>query len=236
LVDRYFQNTNPIGKKIWFRGPKEPSTEIIGVVANGRTDDLTQTAAPEIYLSLWQASAYSKHLVVRSSADPRALVSSVGRELRSVDPTVSVENVKTLEQIRADSLASRIFAMRLLVGFSIVASVLTLVGIYGVLSLSVASRRREIAIRTAVGAGGRDILSLVLGEGLRLIAIGVLAGLATAIAFSRILKTFLFGVEPTDPTTLIAVGLMFTCVALFSCWFPARRATKVDPIEALRDE
>jgi len=236
LVDRYFQATNPIGKKIWFRGPKEPSTEIIGVVANGRSDDLTQTATPEIYLSLWQASAYSKHLVVRSSADPRSLVSSVGRELRSIDPTVSVENARTLEQIRADSLASRIFAMRLLVGFSIVASVLTLVGIYGVLSLSVASRRREIAIRTAVGADGRDILSLVLGEGFRLIAIGVLAGLAAAIAFSRILKTFLFGVEPTDPATLIAVGLLFTCVALFSCWVPARRATKVDPIEALRDE
>src|SRR5262245_28095528 len=236
LVDRYFQATNPIGKKIWFRGPKEPSTEIIGVVANGRTDDLTQTTTPEIYLSLWQASAYSKHLVVRSSADPLSIVVSVAREPRSIDPTVSVENVKTLEQIRADSLASRIFAMRLLVGFSIVANVLTLVGIYGVLSLSVASRRREIAIRAAVGAGGRDILSLVLGEGFRLIAIGVLAGLAAAIAFSRILRTFLFGVEPTDPGTLIVVGLLFSCVALFSCWFPAQRATRVDPIEALRDE
>jgi putative ABC transport system permease protein len=236
LVDRYFQNSIPQGKKIWLRGRNEPPAEIVGVVANGRTDDLTQTAAPEIYLSLWQANAYSKHLVVRSSADPRSLVSSVERELRSVDPTVSVENAKTLEQIRADSLASRIFAMRLLVGFSIVASVLTLVGIYGVLSLSVASRRREIAIRTAVGAGGRDILSMVLGEGLRLIAIGVLAGLAAAISFSRILRTFLFGVEPTDPGTLIVVGLLFSCVALFSCWFPAHRATKVDPIEALRDE
>lgn len=236
LVDRYFRNANPIGKKIWFRGPKQPATEIVGVVANGRTDDLTQTATPEIYLSLWQATAYSKHLVVRSSADPRALVSSVSRELRSVDPTVSIENAKTLEQIRADSLASRIFAMQLLVGFSIVASVLTLVGIYGVLSLSVASRRREIAIRTAVGATRRDILSLVLGEGFRLVGVGVLIGLAAAIAFSRILKTFLFGVEPTDPLTLIAVGSLFTCVALFSCWVPARRATRVDPIKALRDE
>ncbi|HKX32362.1 MAG TPA: ABC transporter permease [Blastocatellia bacterium] len=236
LVDRYFQNAEPIGKKIWVRGIKEPSTEIVGVVANGRTDDLTQTAGPEIYLSLWEATAYSKHLVVRASGDPRSLVASVGRELRAIDPTVSVENIKTLEQVRADSLASRIFAMRLLIGFSIVASILTLVGIYGVLSLSVASRRREIAIRTAVGAGSRDILSLVLGEGFRLIVIGVLGGLAAAIAFSRILKTFLFGVEPTDPVTLIIVGLLFIGVALFSCWIPARRATRVDPIEALRDE
>ena len=153
LADRYFPNANPIGKKLWFDGRQQPSTEIVGVATNGRTDDLTQAAEPEVYLSLWQASAFSKHLVIRTAADPRSLMAAVQRELRSVDPTVAVENVKTLEQIRSDSLASRTFAMQLLVGFSVVGSVLTLVGIYGVLSLSVASRRREIAIRTAVGAG-----------------------------------------------------------------------------------
>jgi putative ABC transport system permease protein len=156
--------------------------------------------------------------------------------LRAVDPTVAVENLKTLEQIRGDSLASRSFAMRLLIGFAVVASALTLIGIYGVLSLSVAARRREIAIRTAVGAQRRDILKLVFGEGLRLIAGGVIAGLAAAIMLSRFLKAFLFGVEPTDPTTLVGVGLLFASVALLACWVPARRAAQVDPLETLRYE
>jgi putative ABC transport system permease protein len=236
LADRYFPGANPIGKKLWMDGRQQPSTEIVGMVANGRTADLTQTAAPEIYLSLWQASAFSKHLVVRTAADPRSFMAVVQRELHSVDPTVAVENVKTLEQIRGDSLASRTFAMQLLAGFSLVGSVLTLVGIYGVLSLSVASRRREIAIRTAVGAQQRDIRKLVFGEGFRLIAGGVISGIAAALLLSRVLKSFLFEVEPTDPATLIVVGLLFASVALLACWAPTRRAGKVDPIEALRYE
>jgi putative ABC transport system permease protein len=124
----------------------------------------------------------------------------------------------------------------LLVGFAVVGSVLTLVGIYGVLSLSVAARRREIAIRAAVGAEGRDIRNLVFAEGFRLIAGGVISGMVAAVALSGVLKSFLFQVEPNDPVTLIGVGLLFTCVALLACWEPTRRAAKVDPIEALRYE
>jgi putative ABC transport system permease protein len=236
LADRYFPKANAIGKKLWLFGQKQQSWEIVGVVTNGRTDDLTQAAEPEIYLSLWQASAFSKHLVVRTTADPRSLMPAVERTLRSVDPTVAVENVKTLDQIRGDSLASRTFAMRLLIGFAMVGSVLTMVGIYGVLSLSVASRRREIAIRTAVGARQRDIRSLIFREGFRLIAGGVVSGLAAALVLSRVLRSFLFEVEPTDPLTLIGVGLLFAGVALLACWAPTRRAAKVDPLEALRYE
>jgi putative ABC transport system permease protein len=236
LADRYFPKANPIGKKLWLGGRQRPSTEIIGVVTNGRTGDLTQAAEPEIYLSLWQASAFSKHLVIRTAADPHSLMAAVQRELHSVDPTVAVENVKTLEQIRSDSLASRNFAMQLLAGFALVGSVLTLVGIYGVLSLSVASRRREIAIRTAVGAGQRDIRNLVFAEGFRMIGGGVISGIVAALALSRVLTSFLFEVEPTDPATLIGVGLLFASVALLACWAPTRRATKVDPLEALRYE
>jgi putative ABC transport system permease protein len=236
FADRYIPKANPIGKKIWLSGRQQPPHEIVGLVANSRTDDLTRAAEPETYLPLWQAPAFSKHLVIRTTADPRSLIVPVERELRSIDPTVAVENIKTLEQIRGDSLGSRAFAMRLLVGFAVVASILTLVGIYGVLSLSVGARRREIAIRAAVGAERRAILILVLGEGLRLIAGGVLTGLAGAIVISRVLKTLLFQVEPTDPVTLIGMGLIFACVALVACWIPARRAVKVDPIVALRYE
>lgn len=236
FADRYFPNANAIGRKIWLDVRDKPATEIVGEVSNVRTDDLTQAAAPEVYLSLWEATAFSKHLVIRTTADPRAVLVSVERELRAVDPTAAIENPKTLEQIRDDSLASRTFAMQLLVGFAVVGSLLTLVGIYGVLSLSVASRRRELAIRSAVGAEQKDIRNLIFGEGFRLIASGVLAGIALAILLSRVLRTFLFDVQPSDPTTLIVVGALFVGVALLACWAPVRRAANVDPLEALRYE
>jgi putative ABC transport system permease protein len=236
FADRYFPSGNAIGKKIWLSGRERPGIEIAGVVTNGRTDDLTRPADPEIYLSLWQAQAFSKHLVVRTAADPRSVTAAVERELHAVDPTAAVEGVRTLADIRSESLASRTFAMQLLVGFSLVGSVLTLVGIYGVLSLSVASRRREIAIRAAVGARRRDIRKLVFAEGFRLIGGGVLGGIALALMVSRVLRTFLFEVEPGDPATLVGVAILFAAVALLACWVPTRRAAKVDPVEALRYE
>ena len=235
---RYFPNRNSVGRTIWLggRAPNKPGVLIVGEIANGRTDDLTQEPTPEVYLPLWQAQAFSKHLVVRTTADPRAVVVAVERELRAVDPTAAIENVKTLEQIRDDSLASRTFAMHLLTGFSALGSVLTLVGIYGVISLSVASRRRELAIRSAVGAQQKDIRRLIFGEGFRLIAGGVLGGIALAVIVSRVLRSFLFEVQPGDPSTFIVVGILFIAVGLLACWAPARRAGKVDPLEALRYE
>ena len=236
LADRYFQGTSALGKKLWQGNRQQPPLEIVGVVANSRTDDLTRAPEPELYLSLWQAGAFSKDLIVRTAADPRVLMSAIQKELRSVDPTVAIENVRTLEQVRDNSVASRTFAMQLLVGFSIVASVLTLVGVYGVLSLSVASRRREIAVRSAVGAQQRDIRKLVFADAFRLIAGGVAAGIVAAVVLSRGLTSFLFEVETTDPLTLIGVGVLFASVALLACWVPSRRAARIDPLEALRSE
>jgi len=236
LVDRYFPDGDAIGKHMWMGGRKGPGSEIVGVVANGRTGDLTKPPEPEVYFSLWQNSAFSKDIVVATSAEPRSVMAAVRRELHAVDPVAAVENMRTLDDIRGESLASRIFAMRLLVGFAGVASVLTLVGIYGVLSLSVAARRKEIAIRAAIGAGRRDISWLVLGEASRLIAGGVASGIVAAIALSRVLQSFLFEVSPADPLTLAVMGLLFAAVALLACWVPTRRAAAVDPLEALRCE
>jgi putative ABC transport system permease protein len=233
---RYFGSGPAIGKRIWLGSRTGPAMEIVGVVSDARTSDLTRGAEPEVYFSLWQNSAFSKDLIVRTASDPRSVTAAVLRELRAVDPTVAIENVKTLEQVRDDSLASRTFAMRLLVGFSIVGSVLTLVGIYGVLSLSVASRRRELAIRTAVGARRGDIRRLILGEGARLIGGGVAAGLVAALVLSRGLRSFLFDVEPTDPVMLAAAGILFASIGLLACWMPTRRAADVDALEALRCE
>ncbi|HEY7303487.1 MAG TPA: ABC transporter permease [Bryobacteraceae bacterium] len=236
LAHRYFPNQNAIGKKLWLSGRKKPSTRIVGIVANSLTDDLTQKPQPEIYLSFWQAGPFSKHLVVRTAAEPKALAAAIQRELHLVDPTVAVENVKTMDEIRGDALASRTFATQLLTGFSLVGSLLTLIGIYGVLSLSVASRRREIAIRTAMGAERHNIRNLVFREGFRLIAGGLISGLAAAFVLAHVLRSFLFRVQPTDPATLTVVGALFAAVALLACWVPSRRAIAVDPAEALRYE
>jgi putative ABC transport system permease protein len=185
-------------------------------------------------MSLWQNSAFSKDLILRTTVDPRSIAAAVQRELRAVDATAAVENVKTLEQIRNDSLASRTFATQLLVGFAAIGTVLTLVGIYGVLSLSVAARRREIAIRTAVGAQRGDIRRLVLTDGVRLIAGGVVTGIVAAFVLSRALRSFLFEVEPSDPIMLTAAAVLFAAIGLLACWMPTRRATEVSALEALR--
>ena len=143
---------------------------------------------------------------------------------------------ETFDQIRAESVASQTFAMRLLVGFSLAGSVLALVGLYGVLSLSVGSRKREIAIRMAVGAQPRDVLGVILTEGMKLIIAGLALGTGVALVLARVLKALLFGVAPADPMTFAGVALFFTAVALLACCIPARRAATIDPMTALRYE
>jgi putative ABC transport system permease protein len=237
LADRCFPKENALGKKLHFAFENvRADAEIVGIVANARTEALTRGAGAELYLSYWQLPAFSKHLVIRTASDPRPLFAVVQRELRAIEPTVAIENVKTLQQIRSDAVAPQTFILRLLAAFSFVACALALIGIYGVLSLSVNSRQREIAIRTAVGAQRGNILRLVLGEGFRLLAMGLVLGIGVAMVLSRFLRTFLFGVGPTDPATMIGMTLLFTAAGLMACWIPARRATKVDPIEALRYE
>jgi len=236
FVDRYLGGAAPLARKVWHRGPDRPPAQIVGVVANARTNGLDTPAEPEIYAPLWQAQAFSKHLVVRTKAAPEAAMAAVLRALREIAPTVAVENPKTLEQIRDESLASRTFAMELLVGFAAIATVLTLVGIYSVLSLSVTARRRELAVRTAVGAERGALMRLILGDGLKLAAGGVFGGLALSVALSQVLRALLFDVGPSDPLTLLGAGALFAAVALVACWVPAHRASRVDPVEALKSE
>lgn len=235
FVNRYLGGDAALGRRL-AEGDDDSPIEIVGVVGDSRTNNLTVGAEPEVYRPLWQAGAFSKHLVVKTSgASPRTAL-DIQQALRSVEPTVAVQNIKTLNQIRDDSWASQSFAMQLLVGFALVACLLTLGGIYGVLSLSVAARRREIAIRTAIGAARTNVVELVMREGVRVVVVGLIVGLVGAAALSRILGAFLFGVEPSDPTTLAVMALLFAAVALFACWIPARRATAIDPAVALREE
>ena len=235
MAAKYFPGGTAVGRKIRFAGSTN-SLEIVGVLTNTRTDTLTESAEPELYFSFWQAGAFSKHLVLRTQGDPRPFAGIVQRELRTIEPTAAVEHVKTLEEIRADSVAARTFAMRLLVGFSLMACLLATVGIYGVLSLAAGSRQAEIAIRMAVGAQRGDVLRLMLGDGLRLALAGIGLGVVVAIALSAGLKTFLFGVTPGDPWTLCGMAVVVMTITFITSWIPARRATRVDPLVALRAE
>ena len=236
FAGRYFPNGTVLGKKVWLNGRERPPAEVVGVVADSRTDDVTRIAIPEVYLSLWQQSAFSKDLIVRTAGDPAAVAPAVQRVLRSIDPTAAVENVGTLAQIRNDSLAPRTFAMSLLVAFAIGATLLTAIGLYGVLSLTVAARRREFAIRTAIGAERRNIRRLVFMNICWLVGGGIVAGLGAAAVLSRALEGFLYEVGQADAAAIAGAGLLFAVVALLACWLPMRHAAAVDPLEALRYE
>jgi putative ABC transport system permease protein len=236
LARRYFDKVNPIGRTMQFSGDAKRPVEIVGIVSDTRTEALSEAAEPEIYVPLWQFTAFSKHLVVRAAGDPVALAAHVRQELRVVDPTSAVEHITTMADIRRQSIAPRTFAMRLLTGFAVAATLLALVGLYGVLSLSVGSRTKEIAVRKAVGAQDRQIVRLVLGEVARLVAVGLSLGTLAALVLGRLLQALLFDVKPADPLSLAAAAVLFAVAALAACLRPASRAGRVDLMEALRQD
>jgi putative ABC transport system permease protein len=175
-------------------------------------------------------------LIVRAEGDSLNLASSIRRQVTSLDKDQPVFNIRTMEDRISDTIAPQLLSMLLLSSFAFVALVLAAVGIYGVISYSVTQRTHEIGVRVALGARSRDVLTLVVKQGMTLTLTGLGMGLSAAIALTRLMKTLLFGVSATDPLTFIAISLLLTIVALLACWIPARRATKVDPLLALRCE
>src|SRR5262249_6464820 len=162
-----------------------------------------------------------------------SMIETVRREILAVDPEQAVFNVRTMEQWIADSIALRRVSTFLLAGFAALALLLAAIGIYGVLAQAVVQRTHEIGIRIALGAQIRDILALILGQGMTLVSLGILAGFAGAFCVTRLIANLLFGVETTDPPTFISIGVLLAAVAFLACYLPARRATKLDPVTAL---
>ena len=206
------------------------------MIADTRTERLHEAPQPEIYVPVWQTGVFSKHLVVRTSGDPLALAPAIRAALRAIQPTAAVEHVTTMAEIRRESTAAQTFALRLLAAFAGVATLLAAVGLYGVLSLSAGARTKELAVRQAIGARREQVIGLVLGEGARLVGIGLGLGVVAALLVGRLLETLLFDVPATDPMSLVAAALAFAVVATAVCAVPAWRASRGDVYAALRQD
>ena len=237
FVKRYFPNEEPIGRRIIFDGEGEGPREIIGIVGDVRRNGLDVDAQPEMYVSYLQNPERRLNLILRTdSPDPTQLTPAARAEVKAFDTSQIIWRVQTLESLLSTSVAPRRFNMFLLGIFAAVALVLAAVGLYGVMSYSVSWRTHEIGIRMALGARQRDVLRLVVRQGMTMTVIGLGLGLLGAFSMSRLLIGLLYGVTPTDPLTFASVSIVLLAVALLACLIPARRATRVDPLVALRAE
>ena len=237
FVKRYFPDEDPIGKRIILDGSNKTPREIVGVVADIKRDGLDANIQPEMYFSQLQKPERRMNLVIRTEArDALQLLPAARAEIKAFDPNQIIWRTQTLEQLLSTSVAPRRFNMSLLGIFAGVALVLAAVGLYGVMSYSVSWRTREIGIRMALGARRADVLRLVVRQGMTMTLIGLALGLVGAFSISRVLSGLLYGVSSTDPLTFVAVSIVLLIVALLACLVPARRATRVDPIIALRTE
>jgi len=239
---RFFGGQNPIGKRIrpgigngYFPG-KPPMREIVGVIDDVKESDLGVSAAPEVYAPLAQCPFTPMFVVVRTKNNPRSIITEARRELISLNKNTPIYHVETLDQYFGQSMAKTRFITFLLSGFAGLALLLACLGVYGVISYIVAQRRHEIGIRIALGAEKSDVLKMTIGAGLNPALAGLAIGIICALRVTRVLSSLLYGVTPGDPLTFMLVSVVLGGVALAACYIPARRATKVDPIAALRYE
>jgi putative ABC transport system permease protein len=221
--------------QIW-NNERLTSFEVVGIVRNVKSAGWNAESEPTYYLPATQAPFQAMTILVRTRNDPATLVSALRNAVQTIDPTQPVTNIRTLDQIVSDSIAQPRLNMLLMGLFGGLALILAAVGIYGLLSYAVTERTREIGTRMALGAQVPDVLRLVLKQGMTLALIGEVIGLVGAFALTRVIRGLLFGVAPTDAMTFIAVAAVLTSVALLACYFPARRAAKVDPLVALRHQ
>ena len=238
MARNYWPNSNPVGSRIKFgrADSEDPWMTVVGVVGSVKQYDLESESRVTLYLPTAQALGGTMYLVARTSVAPSSLAASITSEVRSLDPNIPIFDVKTMDQRLSESLARRRFAMLALGVFAGFALLLALVGIYGLISYSVAQRTSELGIRLALGARQIDVLRLVLSAGLKLALIGIAVGLVLSFAVTRFLSSLLFGVRATDLFTFSALSILLIVVSLIACYIPARRATKVDPLVALRYE
>jgi putative ABC transport system permease protein len=234
-VRRFWPRENPIGKHILVGRAATPS-EVVGVMGDVRNVGVAVDVQPEIYLPFAQLPWPSMHLVVRTAGDPRAFVAAVRRRVLALDRDQPMTAIHTMDEVLETAAAQPRFTTSLLGALSGTALLLAIVGIYGVISYSVSERTQEMGIRIALGAERADILRLVLRQGLMVALGGIAIGLAASLALTRLLGSMLYQVSATDPMTFVGGSVLFALVALVASYIPARRATRVDPMVALRYE
>jgi putative ABC transport system permease protein len=236
MARRFFADQDPIGKRVIVAYDEMIPREIVGVVADVKHTGLEKETGPEIYTPYTQLIWPSMGILVRTASDPMSLANAARGKIWEIDPDQPIENVKSMQQVLYDSVSSNRFNMILFGIFAAVALVLAAVGVYGVIAYTVSQRTHEIGIRVALGASSRDILKLIVGQGVVLSVIGVLLGLVAAFVLTRTMSGLLYDVSPTDPITFVSIALLLLAVAVIASYVPARRATKVDPTIALKYE
>ncbi|HKY06419.1 MAG TPA: ABC transporter permease, partial [Blastocatellia bacterium] len=238
FAKRYFPGEDPVGKRITFGDPADGEWQtIVGVARDVKHRELDVEAYSQVYATYQQTPTRGMYLMIRTaSADPLSFVSAFRTQLWSIDAEQPLYNVKTMDQVMSESIARPRFNMVLMSVFATVALVLAAVGIYGVMSYSVSQRTHEIGIRMALGAQRQDVVRLVVGQGMVLAGAGVVIGAIAAALLTRFISSLLFEISASDPLTFIAISLLLVAVALVACYIPARRATRVDPMIALRYE
>jgi putative ABC transport system permease protein len=250
LARRHWPAENPIGKRVTLDDPRDNSRApqwftIIGVVKDAKQNSWTDAAPNEIYLPFQQSRGFysgtARHfaamtIVVNTAIDSQSMARAAEETVRSLDRNLPVSSVMTMEQVIADTLWQPRFNLQLIGIFASLAMTLAAIGLYGVMSYSVAQRAREVGLRMALGAQRGDVMKLVVGQGMKLALAGVASGLLASAALTRLMEKLLFEVSATDFSTFALISVLLTIVALLACWIPARRATKVDPMIALRCE
>jgi predicted permease len=232
---KYFPGEDPVGKRVAvYQGGFNTGAEVIGVVGDVRYGTIDSVPRPDAYISYGQARRAGMMIFARTAGDPMLLAPAVRQTIREFAPRDPIYDIRSMESRTAAATSQARFSAVLLSLFAIVALSLSAMGIYGVMSFAVAQRTREIGIRVALGADRGSVLGLVLREGALLAGAGVVIGLAAALAFTRVLRTMLFEISPSDPGTYVAIAVVLTMVLLVATWIPARRAATVDPVIALR--
>jgi len=250
MVKKYWQDTNPVGQRITIGkgvGPEfeEPAREIVGIVGDVRNGGLDSDPEPIMYVPVAQMTNGQTALnnriipitwIVRTRVEPFSLSSEIQQQLRIASGGLPVSHIRSMDQVRSESTQRTDFNMTLLVIFAGVALLLAAIGIYGLMAYSVQLRTQEIGIRMALGAGPQDVRSMVVKQGMRLALLGIFLGLAAALALTRLMASLLYGVKPWDPAAIVSVAVLLSAVALLATYFPALRASRVDPMIALRYE